>query len=121
MRRNKKRREVLNRLRKDNVSFYKPLIRYAMKEISEDDFRNSECIEKYSERLNYLKKRFGNTYIQISQSLGLSHTTIENTFTQIDPEYLEIFAYWFQVSPLYLIGKTDYILRKEKESEKENE
>ena len=121
MRRNKKRHEVLNRLRKDNASFYKPLIRYAMKEISEDDFRNSECIEKYTERLNYLKKRFGNTYIQISQNLGLSHTAIENTFTQIDSEYLEIFAFWFQVSPLYLIGKTDYILKEEKESEEENE
>lgn len=114
--------KVLETMRLKHQQFTENVQR-AMGQISDEDLTCEEHIKTYAKRLYILKKLNKLTYSQIGNQLHVSHTTIENIMTRtlgvnsenkdnisakyhkIDKIFLEIFSLFFEVSPLYLIGK----------------
>ncbi len=108
----------LNELRNENVSYYKK-VKNALTFIDEADLHSPIALTTFPKLLQHLRICNNYTYHMISEKLGTSHTMLEKiekipkNSTEIKRAvginlwYLEAFSLLYQVSPLYLIGKTD--------------
>lgn len=127
----KRKNELLDKLRDLNPSYEKTVLK-SIATIDKADLCDPNAIRIFAERCGQLRMRNGLSQQDLGEQLGVSHTIIGRLETppdyrsqsvkmseSIDKHYLEMLSLFFQVSPLYLIGKTDstgdYILGEPKE------
>lgn len=103
--------DVLQRLRLENATYYQK-ISSAISSINDEILTAAESQKSYAERLQYQRELCGYTCAEVGAMIGTSHTWVQgqeriNTKRPVSKYYLEVFSLIYQVSPHYLLGKTD--------------
>lgn len=119
-----KRESALVILRKRNSQDVEK-VGQAMSQISKEDLKATNSLSAFQERLVFLRENHMLGTKEIGEMLGFSHTAIQNLelsdyadnyhaednkhkHKKINRCTLEAFSLIYKVSPLYLIGKTDF-------------
>ena len=108
----------------------------SMSYISQKELDDIDSMRTYIRRINFLKEVYQLSYKKIANAFGVTHTSIEKILPSLSKEdflsefeikikkidifYLEIFALYFGVSPIYLIGLTDLPSKYEPDGEELN-
>ncbi len=85
----------------------------AISKLKDAELIDPKTVSYYATKLRECRERIGLTETSVGNLLNLSHVSIvgyENALrprASIDRTYLKLFALIYDVSPLYLVGKTD--------------
>lgn len=111
----RKKKEVLETCAKIELQFPSHVTQteVAITKLEDEELLNPKTVSHFATKLRECRERAGLTETAVGTLLNLSHVSIvgyENALNpraSIDRIYLKLFALVYDVSPLYLVGKTD--------------
>lgn len=111
----RKKKEVLKTCGKIETQFpaHVTQTEIAISKLKDAELIDPKTVSYYATKLRECRERIGLTETSVGNLLNLSHVSIvgyENALrprASIDRTYLKLFALIYDVSPLYLVGKTD--------------
>lgn len=111
----RKKKEVLKTCAKIETQFpaHVTQTEIAINKLTDEELIESKTVSYYATKLRECRERIGWTETAAGDLLDLSHVSIvgyENALrprASIDRTYLKLFSLIYDVSPLYLVGKTD--------------